>query len=117
LEGLGDKVSVESHVIADEDAVADGELERKTLVIRCPDANSRASFFSHLIISVDHPEELGFLYGELFFHDANASGLELAFEGYDEVIGRDWRLGTGSGRGLKSSEAFAVDILGTCVSD
>ena len=75
----GDEITMEGHVIADKDAVADSELEGKAFVIRCPDPDRRATFLCHPIICVNDPEELGFLYRELLLDDTDAMRFELTF--------------------------------------
>ena len=108
---------MEGHVVADKYAIADSKLQGKALIIRRPDADRCASFFGHLIISVDHAKELGFLYRELLFDDVDTPCLELAFEGNHQVVVRDRRPGVRSRGSFEGFQAFTVDIFCTTVSN
>jgi len=112
----GDEITVEGHIIADENAVPDGELERKRAVIGSPHADSSSTFLCDLIIGVDHPKELRRLYRELFFDDTNPSCLELAFQSRYKVVVGDWRPGICTWRSFEDLQPLSVDVRCPAVS-
>ena len=57
----GDEITCKTHIVTDKHAVADSQLQSKALVVRRPNPDCGSTFLSYSVVSVNHPEELGFL--------------------------------------------------------
>src|SRR5262245_20414582 len=109
----GDQITVEGHIIADENSRTDCRQERQAFVTRRANTNRCAAFLCHPIICVNDTKELRLLDRKLLLDDSDTTRLELAFESRDEVVVRDRRPGLCGLRSFEGLEAFTVDILRT----